>query len=102
MVLTYLAMFLVEITVAGINGVVPGCVSKNKLKIGTRRRKRDLRMAFSTAILETYLSFFLWSISITRISHLQKRESKNILISNKDLSRARGQYLSSKIYVKEN
>lgn len=78
-------MLLVEITVAGINSVVPGCVSKNELKIGTRRRKRDFRMAFSTAILETYLSFFLWSISITRISHLQKRGSKNILINNRHL-----------------
>lgn len=81
MVSTYLAVLLVKITVTGIDGVVPGCVSKNKLKIGTRRRKRDLRVAFSTAILKTYLPFFLRSISITRISHL-KRKGKNIIINN--------------------
>lgn len=79
---TYLAVLLVEITVAGIDGVVPGCVSENKLKIGTGCRERDLRVALSTAILKTYLPFFLRSISVTRISHLQKRESTNILVSN--------------------
>lgn len=72
--MTYLSVFLVEITVAWIDGVVSGCVSENELKIGTRRRERDLRVAFSTAILKTYLPFLLRSISVTRISHLQEKE----------------------------
>lgn len=67
---TYLAVFLVEVAVVGIDGIVPRRVAENKLKIGARRRKRDLCVAFSTAILKTYLTFFEWPVSITSVSHL--------------------------------
>lgn len=78
---TYLAVFLVEIAVVGIDGIVSGCVAKNKLEVGARRRERDLRVAFPTAILETYLTFLERPISVTSISHLQKK-SRNIAVSN--------------------
>lgn len=73
---TYLAVFLVEIAVIGIDRIVPGCVAENKLEIGTRRRKRDLRVTFPTAILKTYLTFFQRPVSVTSVSHLQKKKQK--------------------------
>jgi len=63
---TYLAVFLVEVAIVEIGRVVSGCGAKNKLKVGARRRKRDLRVPFPTAILETYLTFFGRPISVAK------------------------------------
>jgi len=73
---TYLAVFLVEVAIVEIGGVVPGCGAKNKLEIGARRRERDLRVSFPTAILETYLTFFGRPVSVTSVSYLQKKKQK--------------------------
>lgn len=78
---TYLAVLLVEVAVVGIDGIIPGRIAENKLKVGARRRERDLRVTFSTAILETYLTLFERPISVTSVSHLQ-RKSKSIAVSN--------------------
>lgn len=73
---TYLAVFFVEITIIGIDRIVSGCVAENKLEVGARRRKCNLRVAFPTAILKTYLTFFERPVSVTSVSHLQKKRQK--------------------------
>lgn len=73
---TYFAVFLVEIAVVGIDRIVPGRVAENELEVGARRCECDLRVTLPTAILETYLTFFERSVSVTSVSHLQKKEQK--------------------------
>mgnify|MGYP004576145243 CR=1 FL=1 len=69
----HLATLLFKIAVVNVTGVISGSIAKNELEVCSSCGERNLRVALSTAILEAYLAFFDWSVSVTSVSDLNKQ-----------------------------
>lgn len=83
----YLARFLLKVAVA-VGGVVTGPVTEHQLKIGTRCRECNFRMALPTTIMKSHLSLLRWPVSKTCVSYLKNEKRRRELVGNQRHKRA--------------